>query len=273
MVRPGAGLFALATALATDAPSAVVEESRIPYKNLGRCGATGRWGEVLEEKLFFLKTTKTAGSSIRSLFVRFARSERLAVLRSTQPGGVLFPASGASQQWVKQFAPMPLGYARPRSPLAAPYDVAYDHSTLDIAKLKKFLPGARWITSSREVASRVASAIALFKHEMDPAAYFGGCVRVDARGFCAGPLPKATQKNHNLNRIWNSVSWQLGAPTPAYNFGHRPLGETVDLLARIPTAPLVKLVDGAPTNETFVLVFLVERFEASLVLLRSLLCW
>ena len=98
MVRPGAGLFALATALATDAPSAVVEESRIPYKNLGRCGATGRWGEALEEKLFFLKTTKTAGSSIRSLFVRFARSERLAVLRSTQPGGVLFPASGASQQ-------------------------------------------------------------------------------------------------------------------------------------------------------------------------------
>ena len=94
---------------------------------------------------------------------------------------------------------------------------------------------------------------------MDPAAYFGGCVRVDARGFCAGPLPKATQKNQNLNRIWNSVSWQLGAPTPAYNFGHRPLGETVDLLARIPTAPLVKLVDGAPTNETFVLVFLVER--------------
>ena len=35
------------------------------YTDPGRCGAGGRWGEALEEKLWFCKTTKTGGSSIR----------------------------------------------------------------------------------------------------------------------------------------------------------------------------------------------------------------
>ena len=35
------------------------------FTDLGPCGRAGRWGETVEEKLFFLKTIKTAGSTTR----------------------------------------------------------------------------------------------------------------------------------------------------------------------------------------------------------------
>ena len=47
------------------------------WTNLGPCGANGRWGETVEEKIFFLKTIKTAGSTTRFIFLRFARGERI----------------------------------------------------------------------------------------------------------------------------------------------------------------------------------------------------
>lgn len=223
----------------------VAASASSPYRNLGRCGARGRWGEALDEKLFFLKTTKTAGSSIRCLFARFARSERLAVLRSKQPGGILFPAGGSTQEWVpaRAFAELKAGVARPRSNRDSRYDVAYDHSTLDVGKLRHLLPGARWITASREVEGRVASAIALFKNEMSAAAYFGGCGRSDGGGLCAGQMSALARDGRNNNRIWNSVAWQMGAKTPPYALG-RPLAETAAKLARAPTARLEAFVEG-----------------------------
>lgn len=266
-------MAAAAFASAADAQPAVALPS---YKNLGQCGASGRWGEAPEEKLFFLKTTKTAGSSIRSLFARFARSERMAVLRSTQDGGILFPADGRSQRWVesRHFEPVSAGSARARSGPAV-YDVAYDHSTMDVPALRRHLPGARCFTSSREVVSRIVSAIALFRDEATAQTYFNGCRKLTPRNLCAGPFSDAARLSRNNHRIWNSVAWQLGAPLPRADFtptGRDVLDDAAARLARIPVDRYERFVEG-PGNDTFALVLLVERLDESLVLLRSLLCW
>ena len=67
------------------------------FTDLGPCGRAGRWGETVEEKLFFLKTIKTAGSTTRFAFMRFARGERMATLRANAPGGILFALDGSNQ--------------------------------------------------------------------------------------------------------------------------------------------------------------------------------
>ena len=62
--------------------------------DLGPCGAaaSGRWGEAAEERLFFLKTIKTAGSTLRGMFDRFAEMEGMGRLGSIMPGGIFYNA-------------------------------------------------------------------------------------------------------------------------------------------------------------------------------------
>ena len=142
--------------------------------NLGPCGSQTRFGQLPNEKLFFLKTIKTAGSSTRFVFLRFARSERMAMLRSRNQGHILLDTTGRSQRWVSanRFEAPQGARARPAGTPA--YDIALDHATLDRDALAEYLPAARWVTVSRDVASRVASAVAMFHNDATPLEYFDG---------------------------------------------------------------------------------------------------
>ncbi|KAH8084476.1 galactose-3-O-sulfotransferase 3 [Aureococcus anophagefferens] len=206
------------------------------WTNLGPCGANGRWGETVEEKIFFLKTIKTAGSTTRFIFLRFARGERMALLRSSNPGHILLDSTGRSQRWA----------------------------------LATYLPGARWVTVSRDVPSRVVSAIAMFHGDMSPRDYFSGCAALD-RGLCRGVAVKRPGLSENVH-IWNSVAWQLGerAAAPPIDFA-RPHA-SVKRLERADASALVDLVEGNHSG-AFALVMLTERYDESLVLLRSIFCW
>ncbi|KAH8075285.1 galactose-3-O-sulfotransferase [Aureococcus anophagefferens] len=237
------------------------------WTNLGPCGANGRWGETVEEKIFFLKTIKTAGSTTRFIFLRFARGERMALLRSSNPGHILLDSTGKSQRWVDAKRFDDVGAARPRPAGASRYDVALDHATLDAQALATYLPGARWVTVSRDVPSRVVSAIAMFHGDMSPRDYFSGCAALD-RGLCRGVAVKRPGLSENVH-IWNSVAWQLGeraARAPIDFAALRPSAKRSD------AAALVDLVEGNHSG-AFALVMLTERYDESLVLLRSIFCW
>ena len=212
------------------------------WTNLGPCGANGRWGETVEEKIFFLKTIKTAGSTTRFIFLRFARGERMALLRSSNPGHILLDSTGRSQRWVDAKRFDAVGAARPRPAGASRYDVALDHATLDAQALATYLPGARWVTVSRDVPSRVVSAIAMFHGDMSPRDYFAGCAALD-RGLCRGVAVKRPGLSENVH-IWNSVAWQLGerAAAPPIDFA-RPYA-SVKRLERADASALVDLVEG-----------------------------
>ena len=240
------------------------------WTNLGPCGANGRWGETVEEKIFFLKTIKTAGSTTRFIFLRFARGERMALLRSSNPGHILLDSTGRSQRWVDAKRFDAVGAARPRPAGASRYDVALDHATLDAPALATYLPGARWVTVSRDVPSRVVSAIAMFHGDMSPRDYFAGCAALD-RGLCRGVAVKRPGLAENVH-IWNSVAWQLGerAAAPPIDFA-RPYA-SVKRLERADASALVDLVEGNHSG-AFALVMLTERYDESLVLLRSIFCW
>ena len=189
------GNAAAAAAAADDAAAATVDDAppvaaARNFTNLGTCGRRGRWGEAVEEKLFFLKTIKTAGSTTRFLFMRFARGERLAPLRANAPGGILFDQHASSQTWLprNKMRAVP-GGSRPRPAGVSPYDIAADHSTLDLPRLRESLPGARWVTVSRGVVSRVKSAIRMFHNEATPRAHSGG-VELSAGPFRPNRSPK-----------------------------------------------------------------------------------
>ena len=240
------------------------------FTDLGPCGRAGRWGETVEEKLFFLKTIKTAGSTTRFAFMRFARGERMATLRANAPGGILFALDGSNQRWLPRdkMRAVP-GGSRPRPPGSAPYDIAADHSTLDLARLREALPGARWVTVSRPVLSRVKSAMKMFHNEATPHAYFkDSCARASSAGLCQG-RPRRLPPQDTLH-IWNSIAWQMGIKLPRIDLGDTERMAAV--LALVNVTPVVKRIEGIGA-ETFSLTMLTERYDESLVLLRSLLCW
>ncbi|KAH8083369.1 hypothetical protein JL720_8251 [Aureococcus anophagefferens] len=205
------------------------------WTNLGPCGANGRWGETVEEKIFFLKTIKTAGSTTRS------------------------------QRWVdaKRFSAVGAAAAAGR----ARYDVALDHATLDAQALATYLPGARWVTVSRDVPSRVVSAIAMFRGDMSPATTFRAARRSTAASAAASPSSgRACPKRAHLElRGLAARRARRGAPID-FARPQRPSSASADASA------LVDLVEGNHSG-AFALVMLTERYDESLVLLRSIFCW
>ena len=139
--------------------------------NLGPCGraASGRYGEALSERIFFLKTTKTGGSTVRQLFERFAQQELMGRLSSSEPGGVLYNVSSKSPEWLPARRWRPPDHhihgaeVRPRAfDGESPYDIADDHSTWSPRSVDERLPGARLITISRDPLQRVVSALSFF---------------------------------------------------------------------------------------------------------------
>lgn len=213
----------------------------------GRCGksASGRVGENSEEQLYFMKTTKTGGTSLRELFLRFAVLGEKRVLRSSLPGGILFGPNGASNRWLSQkslWPPNDKGY----------YDIAFDHSTLDPVALSRYMPNATMITVSRDPLQRIRSAVAFFHDEATPEGYV-----------------LSTCKDPTHHRVWNSVAWQFKVPSADAKF---------DLCAsaavyrrRFENADVSAATRRISAGNIFVM--LTERMDESRVLLRSLLCW
>ncbi|KAH8053174.1 hypothetical protein JL722_9841 [Aureococcus anophagefferens] len=197
--------------------------------DLGPCGARGRYGEAPNETLFYLKTIKTASSSLRFLFLRFARAERLAALRGRRAGGQFFDAATAKgdTRWPAEFEDP----GESRSPPGI-FDVAFDHSTWDAAALDRYLPRARKFASSRDVVARAVSAIAYFHRDATPDEYFGAA---------------------------ESVAWQLRAPAAARPLDfRRPAAEA----ARLAAADVSEAV-GAVRGAVFDFVVVAERSRSS----------
>lgn len=127
----------------------------------------------------------------------------------------------------------------------------------------------RWVTVSRTVLSRVKSAIKMFYNEATPRAYFkDSCARASPSGLCQGH-PRRLPMQDTFH-IWNSVAWQMGVKLPRIDLGDTERMAAV--LARDNVTSLVKRIEGTGA-ETFSLTMLTERYDESLVLLRSLLCW
>ena len=129
------------------------------------CGAaaSGRWGEAPSERIFFMKTTKTAGSELRQMFERFAISAHMGRLSSSRPGGVLFsdvstllgPTWLSSKHLRQPNHHLSGGDIRPRaSPGNSPFDIADDHSSWVPRIIDQRLPGARLLTISRDPLAR-----------------------------------------------------------------------------------------------------------------------
>ena len=177
------------------------------HHNLGPCGAaaSGRWGEATEERLFFLKTIKTAGSTVRGMFDRFAEAEGLGRLGSVMPGGILFNAREGQAEWLPcaQWRPPDCNWPVRRVPAgSSPFHYAGDHSSYMPDQIREYLPGARMVTVSREPLGSAISAISLFFEGM--------------------PLDKFVDRatTNSLARkdqvvSVNSVAFQLGVPAAA----------------------------------------------------------
>ena len=210
--------------------------------NLGPCGARGRYGEAPGERLYFLKTVKTASTSLRFAFLRFAARERMALLRGAGDGGELWNAANASDRsWTAAFRP-PAPGSRSAPP---PYDAVLDHGALDEAALRAHLPGARRFSATRDPVARTVSAIAWFHRGASPAEYFA----------------EAMYERADDRDVWNSVAWSFGVPGAADPTDvERPA-------AALPAAA------AAAALESFDVVAVVERLDASLVAMRSRLCW
>ena len=202
--------------------------------------------------MLYIKTTKTGSSTLRAMSIRFAMlsERRLDVLRSQQPGGIMFgnrlgDASmlGEKQLWSTTKAD-------------GTYDIAYDHSTWDRRRLRKYLPGARAVTVSCDPLQRIKSAVAFFHAELTPA-------QLVKRDGC---------HDGKQMRVWNSESWQFAVAAAAKPLGLcAPVGKTRATFEKADMAELLEAVDGDGPDSVFFM--LTERMDASLVLLRELYCW
>lgn len=224
------------------------------YTNIGRCGVapSGRWGEDKREQVFFMKTHKTAGSSLRELFIRFAVQGGKRILRTNLPGGKLCTQAGMSSAWV------PAKHMWPPRTAGAMYDVAFDHSTFDRQRLSEYMPNASLVTVSREPLARVVSACAFFHGEATPAACLAALDKA-----CGDPLQ---------NQIWNSIAWhfRVEAAEQRINFcDKRSPAAVARKLDSVDLSQTLQDIEGA----SGFFVMLTERLDESLVLLRSLHCW
>ncbi|KAH8045351.1 hypothetical protein JL722_14244 [Aureococcus anophagefferens] len=183
--------------------------------------ARGRYWRGSNETLFYLKTIKTASSSLRFLFLRFARAERLAALRGGA-GGQFFGGDGQGDAVAGRFV------------------------------------------SSRDVVARAVSAIAYFHRDATPDEYFGGCGIVEG-GLCGG-WSRLQHAEKDAVHVWNSVAWQLRARRGARSSGGPRRGRAPRGRGRLQAV-------GAVRGAVFDFVVVAERYDASLVLLRSKLCW
>lgn len=254
--------MATATSLGNATNNAALQLGLAHWPNIGQCSAaaSGRYGEALGERIFFLKSYKTASSTTRDVLEMFRQDLAMRPVWSTRPGGALCgPELG---KWFYLRFKDTRG-ARPRGPgnAAETYDISDVHSCLDLAAVRKYLPNARWITLSRDPLERVRSAIAYFMQE--------STVDQFLRQFENGKHHFDLQKQH---RIVNSVAWVNGVPASHPSIEGKTVAEVFKTFqkANLSTA-LRRFEETGP--ETFALVMLTERYEESLVLLRSVLCW
>ncbi|XP_062371963.1 galactose-3-O-sulfotransferase 3 [Sardina pilchardus] len=190
----------------------------------------------------FLKTHKTASSTVQNLLFRFAERHNLTVA---------LPVSSCGHQFC-----YPHTFSgRFVHPHTVPPDVLTSHTRLNVGAMRRLMPnGTRYVTILREPAAMFES---LFSYYNTHCQSFHRVPNGSLEEFLRQPelYYRAQEKDSMYAR--NTLTFDLGG-----NKDHQPAGDAE--YARAFAARL---------DSVFSLVMIAEHFDESLVLLRRLLNW
>lgn len=233
--------------------------SALSLKNIGPCGAKGPWGAVRGERIFYMKTIKTASSTTMELFENFALRHKLNAIKDARTGhGNMIDDATFGPNWKQSM----IAWMKDRI-----FDISYIHSSYDRAAIAKYLPNARLFTISREPVSRFISACNMF--------------------LGSGPDDVVARKSIDMkfqHRVFNSVAFQFGQPEAREQaLQIQDVARAEKAFAAANMDRILASVEGpmrfytSPHDEDipggFDLVMITERLDESYMVLRSMLCW
>ncbi|XP_076145012.1 galactose-3-O-sulfotransferase 3 [Alosa pseudoharengus] len=199
-------------------------------------------GKPKHTSVAFLKTHKTASSTVQNILFRFAERHNLTV-------ALPVPSCGHQFCYPHMFS------GRFVHPHTVPPDILTSHTRLNVGEMRRLMPnGTRYVTILREPAAMFES---LFSYYNQHCQSFHRVPNGSLEEFLRHPTLyyRAEEKDSMYAR--NTVAFDLGGDKD-----HQPAGDG-------------EYVQGfvARMESVFSLVMIAEHFDESLVLLRRLLNW
>lgn len=197
------------------------------------------WTEQCQPKssVAFLKTHKTAGSTVQNVFLRYADKHNLLLVLPR------------SNNYIGHPDPIQR-YMVPRLKKNSTYSILCHHTRFNYAEIRRLLPSdAVFITIVRDPAPLFESLYSYYR--------LNGTFNMSLVDFArAGPTYKKAFNQRFYRRIGrNQMSFDLGLSEDTF--------EDKDLIAEF-----IRSLDAQ-----FQLVMVAERMDESMILLRHLLCW
>ena len=197
-------------------------------------------------RIVFIKTHKTASSTVASIFQRFGYLRNLLMaLPNNKISGHSFPDAMKFPR--KALMSIPKGIPRTH------FDIITDHVRYDRQGLEGLIPNAKYVTILRDPVTQLESAFGYFEMAKGM-----GIVNHSNpfRTFMEDPDYFYRTQNYNMkNRSRNGLLYDLGFE-PEYFEDSSAVREMIDRIDR-----------------EFHIVLLMEYLDESLILMKNILCW
>ncbi|XP_019714058.1 galactose-3-O-sulfotransferase 3 isoform X2 [Hippocampus comes] len=214
---------------------------RVPSDDSAPCSHPAGGGKAKRTNVTFLKTHKTAGSTVQNILFRFAERNGLTVALPKQQCGHHFCYPN----------PFSANFVHPHT---LPPNIVGNHLRFNAGELHRVVPAdARYVTILREPAAMFES---LFTYYSQHCQTFRRVPGGSLGAFLEQPLRYYRPQDKNSNYARNTLTHDLGGDKD------RPAADAA--YARAFTAQVERV---------FSLVMIAEHFDESLVLLRRLLSW
>lgn len=222
-------------------PPALRTGERVPSTDGAPCSPRAAGGKAKHTDVTFLKTHKTASSTVQNILFRFAERNNLTVALPKRQYGHLF------------CNPEPFS-ARCVHPHTLPPNIIANHLRFSVDELRRVAPAdARYVTILREPAAMFES---LFTYYNQQCGTFRRAPGGSLDAFLERPLRYYRPREKNANYARNALTHDLGGDKD------RPAADAAYAGAFT-----------ARVERDFSLVMIAEYFDESLVLLRRLLSW
>ncbi|XP_051921452.1 galactose-3-O-sulfotransferase 3 [Hippocampus zosterae] len=214
---------------------------RVPSDDGAPCSRPAAGGKAKRTDVTFLKTHKTAGSTVQNILFRFAERNGLTVALPKQQCGHHFC-------YPKTFS---ANFVHPHT---LPPNIIGNHLRFDAGELRRVAPPrAVYVTILREPAAMFES---LFTYYGQRCQSFRRVPGGSPGAFLERPLRYYRPQDKNSNYARNTLTHDLGGDKD------RPAADAAYARAF-----------AARVERVFSLVMIAEHFDESLVLLRRLLSW
>ncbi|XP_077399753.1 galactose-3-O-sulfotransferase 3 isoform X2 [Vanacampus margaritifer] len=192
-------------------------------------------------KVAFLKSHKTASSTVQNILFRFAERNGLTVALPKQECGTQFCYP----------KPFRANFVHPHT---LPAHFIISHMRLDAPEVRCVMPAdARYVTIMREPAAMFESLFSYYKQHCQT---FRRVPKGSLDAFLEQPLRYYRPQDKNSNYARNTLTYDLGGDKD-----------------RPPADVAYARSFAAEVERVFSLVMITEHFDESLVLLRHLLSW